>query len=196
MCGLGEGPGTRGTLRSRTDRAGHFCLCRLRRTRGLPPRGRRPAFVATQLHRGSPKRRGLRGSCASRGPSAERGAASRPSAPRAARSRAIGVRPGDARRGIRARLAPHPMTGFESNPSALPDYALTGSEPEVATLPLLCLLLRSSWLMREGGGQIGAVGVLHRRVRPAAVAVRVGLGGDAPSGSVGQAGSVDRDRCS
>ena len=44
-----------------------------------------------------------------------------------------------------------------------------------ARLLLLCLLLRSSWLTVEGGRQIGAVGVLHRRGGRAAVAVSVGM---------------------
>jgi hypothetical protein len=38
-------------------------------------------------------------------------------------------------------------------------------------LLLLCLLLRSSWLMVEGGRQIGAAGLLYRRGGGAAVAV-------------------------
>jgi hypothetical protein len=48
-----------------------------------------------------------------------------------------------------------------------------------ARLLLLCLLLRSSWLTVEGGRQIGAAGVLHRRggraVLAASVSVAVGV---------------------
>jgi hypothetical protein len=44
-----------------------------------------------------------------------------------------------------------------------------------ARLLFLCLLLRSSWLTVEGGRQIGAARVLHRRGGRAAVAVSVGM---------------------
>ena len=44
-----------------------------------------------------------------------------------------------------------------------------------ARLLLVCLLFRSSWLTVEGGSQIGAAGVLHRRGGRAAVAVSVGV---------------------
>ena len=44
-----------------------------------------------------------------------------------------------------------------------------------AKLPLLCLLLRSSWLAVEGDRRVGAVGGPHRRGGRAAVAVRVGV---------------------
>ena len=49
-----------------------------------------------------------------------------------------------------------------------------------ARLLLLCLLLRSSWLTVEGGRQVGAAGVLHRRGGRAAVAVSVGVAGGVP----------------
>jgi hypothetical protein len=42
-------------------------------------------------------------------------------------------------------------------------------------LLLLCLLLRSSWLTVEGGRQIGAAGLLHRRGGRAALAVSVSV---------------------
>ena len=44
-----------------------------------------------------------------------------------------------------------------------------------ARLLLLCLLFRSSWLAAEGGRQVGAAGVLHRRAEGPAVAVSVGV---------------------
>jgi hypothetical protein len=50
-------------------------------------------------------------------------------------------------------------------------------------LLLLCLLLRSSWLTAEGGREIGAAGVLHRRGGRAAVAVSVGVAGGVPEHS-------------
>ena len=43
------------------------------------------------------------------------------------------------------------------------------------SLLLLCLLLRSSWLTVEGGRQIGAAGLLHRRGGRAALAVSVSV---------------------
>jgi hypothetical protein len=52
-----------------------------------------------------------------------------------------------------------------------------------ARLLLLCLLLRSSLLTVEGGRQIGAAGVLHRRGGRAAVAVSVGVAVGVPNGS-------------
>jgi hypothetical protein len=50
-----------------------------------------------------------------------------------------------------------------------------------ARLPLLCLLLRSSWLTVEGDRHVGAAGVLHRRGGRAVVAVRVGVAGGVPT---------------
>jgi hypothetical protein len=47
------------------------------------------------------------------------------------------------------------------------------ARPVPARLLLLCLLLRSSWLTVEGGRQIGAARVLHRRGGRAVVAVSV-----------------------
>ena len=47
-------------------------------------------------------------------------------------------------------------------------------------LLLLCLLLRSSWLAAEGGRQVGAARVLHRRGGGAGVAVSVGVAGGVP----------------
>ena len=44
----------------------------------------------------------------------------------------------------------------------------------------MCLLLRSSWLTVEGGRQIGAAGVLHRRGGPAASAVSVSAAAAVP----------------
>ena len=49
-----------------------------------------------------------------------------------------------------------------------------------ARLLLLCLLLRSSWLTVEAGGEISAAGVLHRRGGRAALAVSVGVAGGVP----------------
>jgi hypothetical protein len=61
-----------------------------------------------------------------------------------------------------------------------------------ARLLLLCLLLRSSWLTVEGGRQIGAAGVLHRRGGRAAVAVSVGMAVAFQSGSDSRRGAVAR----
>ena len=47
-------------------------------------------------------------------------------------------------------------------------------DPE-ARLLLLCVLFRSSWLAAEGGRQVGAATVLHRRGGRAGVAVSVGV---------------------
>jgi hypothetical protein len=44
-----------------------------------------------------------------------------------------------------------------------------------------CACFRSSWLTVEGGRQVGAAGVLHRRGGRAAVAVRVGVAGGVPN---------------
>ena len=53
-----------------------------------------------------------------------------------------------------------------------PDAAVRAVPPR---LLLLCLLLRSSWLTLEGGRQIGAAGLLHRRGGRAALAVSVSV---------------------
>jgi hypothetical protein len=49
-----------------------------------------------------------------------------------------------------------------------------------ASLLLLCLLFRSSWLTVEGNRHVGAAGVLHRRGGRVAVAVSVGVAGGVP----------------
>ena len=54
-------------------------------------------------------------------------------------------------------------------------------------LLLLCLLLRSSSLTVEGGRQIGAAGVLHRRGGRAAMAVSVGVAVGVPLEKPGEA---------
>jgi hypothetical protein len=62
--------------------------------------------------------------------------------------------------------------------SAAVDYCLTpdaAARAVPARLLPLCLLLRSSWLTVEGGRQIGAAGVLHRRGGRAAVAAVAGV---------------------
>jgi len=56
-------------------------------------------------------------------------------------------------------------------------------------LLLLCLLLRSSWLTVEGGRQIGAAGVLHRRGGRAAVAASVSVAVGVPLEKPGEAQS-------
>jgi hypothetical protein len=61
-------PRTRGTLRSRSDPAGHFCLCRLAtHTPSASTRTETCIRVATQLHRGSPRD----AVCAERAPQAD-----------------------------------------------------------------------------------------------------------------------------
>ena len=57
-----------------------------------------------------------------------------------------------------------------------PDAAVRAVPPRL----LMSLLLRSSWLTVEGGRQIGAAGLLHRRGGGAAVAVSVGVAGGVP----------------
>jgi hypothetical protein len=64
----------------------------------------------------------------------------------------------------------------------------------------LCLLLRSSWLTVEGGREIGAAGVLHRRGGRAALAMSVGVAGGVPEHSSRAARSncwrlLQRTRC-
>jgi hypothetical protein len=70
-----------------------------------------------------------------------------------------------------------------------PDAAV---RPVSARLLLLCLLLRSSWLAAEGGLQVGAARVLHRRGGGTAVAESVGVAVSVPlqnSRAVGDATS-------
>ena len=56
--------------------------------------------------------------------------------------------------------------------SSTPDAAVRAVPPR---LLLLCLLLRGSWLMVDGGPQIGATGMLYRRGVGAVVGVAVGV---------------------
>ena len=57
-------------------------------------------------------------------------------------------------------------------------------DPAVRAMPgrllLLCSLFRRSWLTVEGGRQVGAARLLHRRGGRAAVAVSVGVAGGVP----------------
>jgi hypothetical protein len=63
-----------------------------------------------------------------------------------------------------------------------------------ARLLLLCLLFRSSWLTVEGGCQVSATRVIHRRGGPAAVAVPVGVaGGVSETRRVASPDRVDQD---
>jgi hypothetical protein len=72
-------------------------------------------------------------------------------------------------------------------------------EAAVRTVParllLLCLLFRGSRLTVVGDRHVGAAGVLHRRGRRAAVAVRVGVAGAFQRSSVPSPIGLNRDGC-
>ena len=96
--------------------------------------------------------------------------------------RLAGARPGRAEAGQRAGVAPRPRVRvvarlFGVRGRVCPKAAVRAVP---ASLLLLCLLLRSSWLTADGGRQVSAARVPHRRGGRAAVAVSVGAASGVP----------------